>query len=114
MQINIIKINNENWAEVTADEIILSNTQDALDIMANCDYQGARNIILHQENITPDFFELRTKIAGDIFQKIVNYKMRLVIIGDFKNIESKSLRDFIYETNKGGQIMFVNSIENIS
>jgi hypothetical protein len=36
--------------------------------------------------------------------------MKLVIIGDFKNIESESLKQFIQESNKLGNINFSNSI----
>jgi len=43
-------------------------SQDALDIMANSVYQGSGKIILHERNLTPDFFELKTGIAGDILQ----------------------------------------------
>ena len=36
--------------------------------------------------------------------------MKLAIAGDFSKYESKSLRDFIYESNKGGQVVFVESV----
>ena len=36
-----------------------------------------------------------------------------MIVGDFKDIRSKSLRDFIYESNKTGQIVFKENIEEI-
>ncbi|MFZ2340826.1 MAG: DUF4180 domain-containing protein [Bacteroidales bacterium] len=58
-----------------------------------------------------DFFDLKTKIAGDILQKFSNYRMKLAIIGDFSAIKSKSLRDFIRESNNAGTINFVGSME---
>ncbi len=56
-------------AEVTSAKIEISNAQDALDIMANCGYQGAEGIIIHEINITPHFFDLKTGIAGEVLQK---------------------------------------------
>ena len=38
--------------------------------------------------------------------------MPLAIIGDFGKYESKSLNDFIFESNKGKQINFVTTIED--
>ena len=77
--------------------------QDALDLMADCDYQGARKIIVHKENIVQDFFDLKTGLAGEILQKFSTYRISFAIIGDFSNIGSKSLSNFIYESqNKSG------------
>ncbi|MDO4771844.1 DUF4180 domain-containing protein, partial [Porphyromonas sp.] len=58
----------------------------------------------------PDFFDLKTKIAGDILQKFSQYQMPLVIVGDFSKYKSKSLNDFIFECNKGKQINFVRDL----
>lgn len=53
------------------------------------------------------FFDLKTKIAGDVLQKMINYNKRIAIIGDYSHYTSKSLRDFIYESNKGNVMFFV-------
>ena len=110
MEINIITINEIEIAEVKSDKIIINNTQDALDIMADCSYQGATSIIFYQENITADFFDLKTKLAGDILQKFSTYNIRVAIVGDFSNYNSKSLNDFIYESNKVGRVNFVDTL----
>lgn len=110
MKINIKKINGTFIANIDSDEVIINSVQDALDTMADCGYQGSRKIIVNSKNITPDFFDLKTRIAGDILQKFSNYNVDLAIIGDFSNPTSKSLRDFIYESNKIGRINFVESL----
>jgi hypothetical protein len=111
MSINLTTINGVCIAEIISDNIEMKDTQDALDILANCRYQGAENIILHEKNIIPDFFDLKTTIAGEILQKFSTYDTRLAIVGDFSKYTRKSLKDFIYESNKGGRISFVNTIE---
>lgn len=97
-------------AEVVSDSIIIESVQEALDIMADCSYQGADKMIWYEENIIPDFFDLKTCLAGDILQKFSNYRMKLAIVGEFSKYTSKSLRDFIYESNKGGSTIFVKSL----
>ncbi|GAB3519312.1 DUF4180 domain-containing protein [Emticicia fontis] len=112
MNIEITNHNGVFIAELIAnDEIVVKEVQDALDIMANAAYAGATTLIFHEKNITPDFFDLKTGIAGDILQKFSNYQMPLAIVGDFSRYTSKSLRDFIYESNKGGKVNFVASTE---
>ncbi len=99
-------------AEILSEEIFIQKTEDALDLLGNIYYQGFDGMILHQKNLTPEFFDLSTKMAGEILQKFSNYQMRLVIIGDFERLESKSLRDFITESNRGRLINFSDTIEN--
>lgn len=50
-------------------------------------------------------------MAGEILQKFSNYRVRLAIVGDFTSYSGKSIRDFIYESNKKGQINFVSTTE---
>lgn len=111
MKINLLEIKGKFIAEIISDKIEISNVQDALDLMTNCDYQGARNIVINKKNITPDFFDLKTGIAGEILQKFSDYDVKLAIVGDFSEYSSTSLRDFIYESNNSGRISFVNSVD---
>jgi hypothetical protein len=90
------------------DEIILKDEQDALDLIANCHEQGEYKVVINARNIAPAFFDLKTGLCGKIVQKFINYNCTFHIIGDFTNIESKSLRDFIFECNKGTLINFIN------
>lgn len=111
MTINIIEVNGTGLAEIISGQIEISDTQDALNLMANCRYQGSGRIIIHEYNLIAAFFDLKTGIAGDILQKFSNYRAHLAIVGDFSKYPGKSLRDFIFESNKTGRIFFVKSRE---
>jgi hypothetical protein len=111
MKTRIIDINGIKITEVITDAVIVSNTQDAIDLMAESRYNDADKIILKEENLIAGFFDLKTAIAGEIFQKFSNYQMQLAIVGDFTKYTSKSLKDFIKESNKQGRISFVSSFE---
>ena len=98
-------------AEIISDKILIHKPDDGLQLMVDLYYQGYGEMILHEKNITPDFFDLKTGIAGEILQKFATYRVRLVIVGDFSHYESKSLRDNIFETNKGRQINILPTVE---
>ncbi len=98
-------------AEVKSAGTVIGQTQDALDLMANADYLGARKIMIREEHLDPAFFDLKTGMAGEILQKFTTYRVELAIIGDFSKYPGKSIRDFIYESNRYGRINFVNSRE---
>lgn len=96
-------------AEITPESGIINSVDEMLDILADSWFNGCHGIIIHEENLTRDFFDLKTGVAGEILQKFSNYRTKLAIIGDFSDIKSKSLRDFIMESNKRGSISFVSS-----
>ena len=95
--------------EVLSDDIIIKTAQNGLDLLGDAYYQGYDKVILYMKNITPLFFDLKNGLAGEVLQKFSNYRVRLVILGDFSNFESKSLNDFIRESNNGKHINFLQS-----
>ncbi|HQE49580.1 MAG TPA: DUF4180 domain-containing protein, partial [Fervidobacterium sp.] len=56
---------------------------------------GCERIVINKEAICEEFFDLSTRLAGEILQKFVNYNIKIAIVGDFSKYTSKSLRDFI-------------------
>jgi hypothetical protein len=109
MNFEIIEFNGKLVAESITDEQFINTTQDALDLMGDCGYYGASRIILKKHNILPGFYDLKTGIAGEILQKFSTYDVRLAIIGDFSGISSRSMKDFIRESNKTGRILFAGT-----
>jgi len=111
MEIDIIEINDKNITMLNSSGIIIHETQDALDLMAEASYLNSHKIIIKEDQLTPAFFDLKTGMAGEILQKFSTYNVQLAIIGDFSKYASKSLRDFVFESNKYGRINFVSSLE---
>ncbi|RNL91327.1 DUF4180 domain-containing protein [Sinomicrobium pectinilyticum] len=111
MNIHIAELNGIPVAELISGNTEITNAQDALEIMMNSIYRGAECIIIQKKHLVPEFFELQSGIAGEILQKFSNYNARLAIVGNFEDVTSKSLKDFIYESNKTGRINFVSTLE---
>ena len=112
MKIEVLKENGVKIAKVTGSEVLIKDEQSAIDLFATVDYEtGCNNIMINKAFLHEEFFDLSNKIAGGILQKFINYKKRLVIIGDFSIYTSKSLKDFIYECNQGKDIFFLESEE---
>lgn len=109
MKIESHIINDTKIAEIVSDTLVIKTSEDGLDLLGNLYYQDFDKIVIQEKNITPDFFDLKNGMAGEILQKFSNYRVRLAIVGDFTPYSSKSIKDFIYESNKKGQINFVNT-----
>jgi hypothetical protein len=108
----IITQNTMNIA-VADKTMLITKTQDILDIMATAHYvDQCSAIILFRESLPETFFDLKTGFAGEVLQKFSNYRTKLAIIGDFSSYTSKSLKDFIYECNSGNLVFFKADIES--
>ena len=119
MEINRIRENNVGIAVVSSGEILMTDVQSALDFMATVRYDTeCDRIVLNKSAICEDFFQLSTKLAGEILQKFINYHVKMAIVGDFSVYTSKSLKAFIYESNHGKDIFFLSdekqAIEKLS
>lgn len=105
------RIGETDIAELLADGVVIHQEQDGIDLIGNVHYQGFDRVIVHGTQLAPAFFDLKTKMAGEILQKFSNYRVRLVIVGEFDKITSQSLRDFISESNTGKQVNFLPTVE---
>ncbi|MGX4587629.1 DUF4180 domain-containing protein [Paenibacillus chitinolyticus] len=107
MNITVDQRQHSKVAVISSEDVVISNVNDALDLMADIRYNHeCDKLLLRKEQLTEDFFELKTKLAGDILQKYINYSLKLAIVGDFSGYNSKSLNDFIYECNQGNNVFF--------
>lgn len=99
-------------AELSDENSIISEPQDILDLMGDCVSNNCHRIIINVRNLHADFFRLQTGLAGEILQKFSNYNFKLAIVGDFSKYKSKSLQDFIRESNKGRSLLFVSTLKD--
>jgi phosphopentomutase len=96
--------------EFISDGIIVNEVKDWTELFL--DFFVQRMAIIKKENLNDNFYDLKTGFAGELLQKISNYSKRLAIVGDFSQIKSKALRDFIYESNRTKQVIFVKTVED--
>jgi Domain of unknown function (DUF4180) len=96
----------ETVAELSDDSIIITCADDVPDILGELGMNNCNRIIIHERNLHKNFFNLSTRIAGDILQKFSNYRVRLAIVGDFSKYPGKSFNDFIRESNRGNLVFF--------
>jgi len=93
----------------------LRNNRDLNDLISTAWEHRAKMVVIPVERLGDDFFRLRTGIAGEVVQKIVQYHLRLAMVGDISRYidESTALRDFVRESNRGDQFWFVSNREEL-
>jgi hypothetical protein len=93
---------------IREDGIIIKDADDAFGLFV---MNTGSTIIMKRENRVDTFFDVSPGIAGEILQKFSKYHKRTAIVGDFTDIKSTSLKDFMCESNKTGQILYVTTLE---
>jgi hypothetical protein len=58
----------------------IENERDALDLVAACGEYRADRLLIHAENLTEDFFNLKTGLAGAVLLKFSNYAIRVALL----------------------------------
>lgn len=95
---------------------LLGTEQDALDLIGATYGGEVGAVVVPVERLQPEFFDLSTKMAGLFFQKLENYRLRLVVLGDVSAAcaRSKALNDFVGETNRIGRHLFARDLAALS
>ena len=72
---------------------------------------GAGGIILGEDDLGPEFFNLRSGLAGELFQKCMNYRVRVAIVVPDPGAYGERFAELAYEHSSHGMIRFVGSAE---
>ncbi|MGE5113424.1 MAG: DUF4180 domain-containing protein [Acidobacteriaceae bacterium] len=93
----------------------LGSERDAVDLVGQAAENKAEMVALPSERLATFFFELKTRVAGEMVQKFSIYGVRVAIVGDVSAViqSSCSFRDFVRESNRGKAIWFVANIEEL-
>lgn len=86
--------------------------REVTDLVSAAWSENADMIAIPVARQAESFFDLKTRVAGDMLQMLVNYGLRVAFIGEMPTTVagSKALRDFIYESNRGSSVWFVPDI----
>ena len=98
------------------DGALLDTIEAATEVVGDAAWGQAELVAIPAERLTDDFFELRTRLAGEITQKFVNYRLRLAIVGDIESrvSESVSFAAWVTESNRGRQLWFVPTLDALA
>jgi Domain of unknown function (DUF4180) len=89
--------------------ISIRSMRDVSDVISVC--YGAEGLILTEGELSQEFFDLRSGLAGELFQKLINYGLRAAIV--LPDIEAYGTRfsELVYEHSSHNMIRVARSME---
>lgn len=111
MNYQIIEIESKKYIELISTTAPLSTENDALDLVALCWEHEIHSLMIHYAALSVDFFKLKTKLAGNIIQKFINYGIKAAVIIPQDIIQKGRFKEMAIETNKGNHFRLYESIK---
>lgn len=72
---------------------------------------GAPGLILTENDLAKEFFDLRSGLLGELLQKFTNYKLRVAIVVPNLEVYGERFSELAYEHSSHSVIRFVRSEE---
>lgn len=103
-------MNEERKIIIASDSgICIRSLNDISDALGAC--LGAEGLILTENDLAREFFDLRSGIAGELFQKFINYKLRVAIVLPDPGAYGERFSELAYEHKSHNMIRFVSSTD---
>ncbi len=81
----------------------IESERDALDLVAACGENQANRLLLHAENLSEDFFHLKTGLAGAVLQKFVNYYVKVAAVLTPELVNQGRFQEMVLEANRSNR-----------
>lgn len=111
MNYQIREIENKKYIELISVNDPISTENDALDQIALCWEVESNLLMIHYATLSEDFFSLKTKVAGNIIQKLINYNIKTAAVIPKEIMENGRFREMALEMNKGNHFRMYESRE---
>ena len=100
-------IDEQNFVTAAETGIYIRSFRDITDALGAC--SGARGLILTEHDLAAEFFDLRSGLAGELFQKFTNYQVRLAIVVPDPTVHGRRFSELACEHTTHNLIRIVRS-----
>ena len=101
MNYEVIKKENLVYIVFDSNEEQLKREEEATDFISKCWENDTNYLVFYDKALSDDFFNLKTRLAGMVLQKFMNYKIKVGVIIEDEDRLNDRFREMILESNKG-------------
>jgi PadR family transcriptional regulator AphA len=100
MKVDVVEKSGVKYVEGRGSETRIENEGDVVELLRLCGENLASRLLLHAENLTEEFFDLRSGQAGMILQKFVNYHVKVALLLSRRHVKGR-FGEMVLEANRG-------------
>ena len=82
-------------------EIDIRRVDDALELVTACIEQDTGRLLIEAARLPDEFFDLKTRFAGEFIQKLQNYRLKLAIVVPADADHGERFAEFVREARGG-------------
>lgn len=98
--------NNIHFIDLIGSDFNIKREGEILDLLGMCYTYESNLILLDDVNLSDDFFDLKTGLAGAAMQKFANYQVKVAVILPTNAHHNDRFKELMYEMNGSNQIRF--------
>lgn len=103
MNYHVVENPTNRYIECLVDGGQVENEQDALDLVALCGEHQVHRLLLHAENLSEDFYHLKTGLAGAVLLKFSNYFLKVAIVMTQEKVGQGYFKEMVLEANRSNR-----------
>jgi PadR family transcriptional regulator AphA len=108
----VIEKNKQKYIDVTSTELCVQREGDIMDLIAACGENNTSRLLLHDKALPDGFFDLKTGLAGQVLQKLINYHVKTaLIISNEQRIQGR-FKELLIESNRGNDFRVFTNISD--
>jgi len=111
MNVFVHDINGTQVAEMQSEGIVIRSDRDAAEITGELLSRGINKLILHERNMSPEFWQLSSGLAEVVLQEFASKAIVVAFVGKLGQDKSESLRALIQESDLTNQAVFLGTVE---
>ncbi|WP_202710438.1 DUF4180 domain-containing protein [Sporosalibacterium faouarense] len=100
LKYEVIEKNHKRYIDFMSAATPLKTEDDALELVALCGEKDTNLLMLHHNTLSEDFYKLKTKVAGNIIQKFINYNVKVAAIIPNSISQKGKFKEMALEINK--------------
>ncbi len=86
-----------NYIDLTESDSRINQEGDLNDLLSLCYYHNSNLLLLSEKNLSSEFFNLRSGLAGAALQKFANYQARVAILLPSNAEQSQRFKELMFE-----------------
>jgi hypothetical protein len=102
MRVHLVEEHGCKYVEGMAAERFILREEDAVALVGVCGEHSTERLLLYAGNLSEDFFDLKSGLAGAILQKFSNYHMKVALVISSDLIQGR-FKEYVLEANRGNQ-----------
>jgi len=104
--------NNQSYIDLSESDFSIQSEAQLNDLLSQCYYHKSNLILLDEHNLSAEFFNLRSGLAGAAMQKFANYQTKVAILLPPDAEHNERFKELMYEMNRSNHFRFYdNQIE---